>query len=570
MSHTLFRPSLGLIAAAIAAITYPPPPADACQKLPLVECHVSADPSVITGPTPVRVDFSVTNFPVSAPYPPPFLDDLNFDVSVAQRDNWFCSTGATGPPAGPVDIEPNSYSVELDEAFSPFADEPVTDTRTITVTPSEPLGLFAIEVSACGDVDGVPPCERQCTVHACVTPLDHELQENKPYAEFVSPSNTGAAGSRVPFALRVRRNGYAPGTPLTVVVTPTNFSDPSDLFPISPPDLTSSGRVVTGDEALIEFACDLPYPCFRGVANTYHVSIYDGPNVVWTSWWFAPSLAYVVVDDAPLARQELVAIDDGGGDGALTVGEEGTIHLRLYGRNPHFGDALLAARLETALPAGLTVASYDLHHHDNPLDRVDPTPAQLAATGTVDLSAGFAVDTASIDARFQGDPPFPPPEVFRDLYEVELLLATPLGGFPAPVELRFPGVTLSGTSAAGPVAATSDELVVLVAPGTDVRPNPVPNLYAVKTAPGSAGDVKLPWDDPPVDLTHGQATSFRLYLDQAAPPVAYAELVEGPDTAARTEEYRHIGAVSPTAPHAPTHLYRITAVNAGGDSGDAP
>src|SRR6185295_13818145 len=128
---------------------------------------------------------------------------------------------------------------------------------------------------------------------------------------------------------------------------------------------------------------------------------------------------------------------------------------------------------------------------DNPMDSYTPSPAELAATGTATPGTGsFRADTPLLEARFSADPGPPPPPVFRDIFEADVQLETPAAGFPAPIDLVFPGVLVSGTSGGSPHAETSEPMTVTVAAGRP--PNPVPAVVAVKSG---ASDVRVVWGD---------------------------------------------------------------------------
>ena len=160
----------------------------------------------------------------------------------------------------------------------------------------------------------------------------------------------------MPFSLRVDRHGYPPERPLTVRVIPENLVDPEDIFPLEPPGLSTTGLRLVGEEThLVNFRCGLHYPCFVGAHNDYHASIHDGARLLWDSRWRGSPLGRATVAEAPLAHLELVGLEAASCADRLSDFTEGTLHLRLYARNPYHGVPMDDVVIELPLPAGLTV-----------------------------------------------------------------------------------------------------------------------------------------------------------------------------------------------------------------------
>ena len=458
-----------LAAAITLALTATTQVVEACQDPPSAECEIVAAATVVPQGVPFEVYFTITNLDPRPPQPPavaPQLDDLEFTLSASAAESQQSPTGGECFNQGgtPHAIDPTEVVFTLDDSLSPAADQPNTWTGMFTVTPSGPsLGSY-VEVVATSedrDADGRP--DRQCVTSVCVETSPDLAARGIPDAFFEIPSQLGDAGSVLPFDLRVRRNGYDPSRPLTVKVEPQNFSDAVDIFPLDPPDLPTAGVEVLGDDELVHFTCSLHYPCFPGAANVYHVSIWDGPAELWNSRWINwLGLGEARVVRGPLARAQLVEALAEDGLGSLRGCSPGTVHLRLFARNPFAGADLEAARLELDLPSGVTVLSHELHFHDNPMDAIDPPPQDLAADGVVTIQPGlFAVDVARIEPRFASE--IPPVTVFRDLFEVELVLH--VDGIDDASELTFPGLRVSGTAAGELKQETGAQVTIPLEPG---------------------------------------------------------------------------------------------------------
>jgi hypothetical protein len=498
--------SLGWLAAtppAVRSCQLPPGPPDPPSISDVCELNASlvADRAVVRGGEAFQAIFTITNSATSfRGYPPPFKNDRLFDVEatacVDTDGDTVCDAGPPGclddagdpVSAAPSDVVDPERIVLLDDAWAPSADDPTSATLVFTVLPRREASWYSVQVT----VTVVDTLSRRfsCVLVTCVPGVPDTTPMAVPTAEFLEPDQSGFGGGVLPFALGVHRNGYPTDRPLTVRVTPENPYDPRDIFPMDPPDLATLGAIVTGDEEVVRFECHLHYPCFVGAYNAYAVTIHDGPALLWDSHWLEAPLGHAWVEEAPMAFLELVGMEQAGCGGRISACEGGVIHLRLYARNPYYGVRLDGVRLELPLPDGITVRSHQLHFHDNPMDDVTPSPAELAATGTVTSLPGlFRVDVGSMDPRFEGAPVAP--RVFKDLFEVELFLDAPTSALAGLTELTFADLTVAGTSMATPVSGTASLSVPI---GPDAPPDEI-----AAASPGllrfPAGPDLLAWGD---------------------------------------------------------------------------
>ncbi|MEM7248015.1 MAG: hypothetical protein AAF533_21965 [Acidobacteriota bacterium] len=362
----------------------------------------------------------------------------------------------------------------FDDAMDPDADDPTgwSGDHVERLFPAEselrPGYRHYFQLSV--ENEGRPLCRRR----ACVDIVDPDLRllGRLPEAWFEEPLVAATAGDTTSFVLHVRRNGYRPERPLTVRIERHNPDDPTDLFPIHPTTLTSDGVALVGEELSMPLTCSLHGPCFVGVKNDLHVSILDAGELLWTSRWSRPNgLGQARIAEAPLAR--LVHLG-----GQATTCEDGELRLRLIARNRFLDGDLRDVQLRLPLPPGLSVASHDLHFHDNPMDDHDPTEAELDASGTVRLEGSeLIVDVDRIETRFgRGEIP---PRMFRDMFEVDLVLTTDstiLSEGPLLLELTVDARSGSLTR------SESDTLALTVMP---------PMLPGELSAPGSTTPLRL-------------------------------------------------------------------------------
>ena len=222
-----------LFAAAAAA-----PASLGCQQPPQISCDLVAASVVLRHDQPFDVIATVTNLRDSfagGTTPPPWRDDMQFEItSNGQAFMQTCRLG-TPFPQDPIPSTPDPPSVMtiLDEMGSPYADGPTSFQQVFTFTPDFTGDFFSIEVQACGGRDPAGGnCQVWCFKGACFEASPDPAANALPHAEFVVPDQCGAGGDRLPFEVRVLRNGYDPTRPLTVRVIPSNESDPLDLFPI--------------------------------------------------------------------------------------------------------------------------------------------------------------------------------------------------------------------------------------------------------------------------------------------------------------------------------------------------
>jgi hypothetical protein len=222
------------------------------------------------------------------------------------------------------------------------------------------------------------------------------------------------------------------------------------------------------------------FPCVPGISNEYHVTIHDGDTLLWESRE-AGFIGRTVVESAPMPHVELVDMTGIGCDGRLLACEHGTVRLRLYARNPYFGSDMTDVRLDLPLPTACCVMGWQLHHHDNPMDAVTPPPEDLVADGVVTLMEDyFRVDVSRLETRFNDRPAVAPP-VFRDLFEVDLLLETPPGGFGS--DITFPGLTVSGTVRGLSKSETSGPLVIPVVEPSTMEVSPAGSEMPLRLLP---------------------------------------------------------------------------------------
>ncbi|MEM7248730.1 MAG: hypothetical protein AAF533_25595 [Acidobacteriota bacterium] len=506
-----------LVVAFLALTTLPSAIVSACQDHPTIPCSLVPESPVVTVGEPFTVTLSVTNLPGNPAAP--LQDDYEFVID-AQAFEAMVFEGE--PPFGGVEcwaddtgmelmVDPPSVTVTLDDARSAMPDDPVTWTGTFTITPTmDIVEGYHVQVNVCG---GETPgrCLVQCFNSACVLAELETTDRPVPHATFLDPLQFGEAGGSLPFAMQVQRNSYDPTRELTVTVTPQNNADPIDIFPITPPELTTVGHTIEAGvmDELVEFSCGLHYPCFHGVYNSYHVAIHDGPLELWNSRYvFWEGLGVARVNAAPMARNETVEVITPTG-GPLTACEDSSVHLRLYARNPYHMADLENVTISLDVPSDLEIRSAELHYHDNPLDAIDPPPAELEAMGLVERTGDtITITTPRIDHRYSIYPG-PAPPVFRDLFEVELILDTPADGLLDASELAFSGVTVTGTVLGVDFRETSDPLVFPVEPG----PGPLEVSVLGSAQPVTVTpDGTVSWEDG----SESGATSFDLYRGEIA------------------------------------------------------
>ena len=107
---------LGVTVACCLAMAALVPTASACQKPPQIPCNFELESPVVNQTDPFTVYLTITNFPVTAPFPPPFMDDMDFSVQLfpfGQPTGGGCFDLGR---AGDATLDPASYTVQLDEA----------------------------------------------------------------------------------------------------------------------------------------------------------------------------------------------------------------------------------------------------------------------------------------------------------------------------------------------------------------------------------------------------------------------------------------------------------------------
>lgn len=488
-----FRASTSAFALALSLAAGP---ADGCQLHPVsadVECRLTA-PRVVNDLEPFDVTVTYTNLGHPARNGVDFLDDHPVWVQPPQLSMGLGYTTENAcnvlPDSGVLPtIEPSEPStVFLDDPTSPSADGPTRHSVVYTITPQEPMNGRTLRITSCQS--------------ACITFLDGEAPPH-PIADFEPPLLEIPAGGEAPLTLSVRRNGYPLDRPLRVVVRSENSLDPADLFPLDPPEAGGSGLLLEAgeDEQSFLLGCRAHFPCYAGMANDLHVEIHDEDVLLWSSLidrQEAPGR--IEISETPLGRYELVELLERSGDGSLQGCEDASLHLRLEARNP-FTSPLENVTLTALLPPELELVSADAHHHDNPLDDVTPSAAELAAPASVRLAdRELVVELERLAYRFETPGPA---TVFRDLLVVDLVLRPVLGGIQRTPELVFADLTVTGTSAGQVIEESFAGFSVPVTPG------PAPGeLSGTDDAPllVEAGDV-LTW----ADGTRSGATSARLY-----------------------------------------------------------
>ncbi|MEM7247757.1 MAG: hypothetical protein AAF533_20640 [Acidobacteriota bacterium] len=425
-------------------------PAAACQDPPTNQATIAANvvvtPTIAAPGETVTVTLVVTNFGDPLAPIPVVNNDMGVAVSaeatLARKisearvcELWNLDTIATMRDDHFLD------HVWLDDAYSAHADEPTTWSTSYPITiPEDALlngaDILSVELRA---VTAWPFGLVGVDV-ICIQISDEP--STTPHATFVQGVSAGASGTQVPFEIHVERNGYAPERPLRLVVERENPSDPTDLFPVTPSQLVGEGMEIRGERAQVEMTCGLHFPCFVGMVNALHLKLMDGDFVVWESRITQPDgLAEACVNEAPLAYYELVSVN-GGDPGPLTAGEDNTIVVRAYGRNPAVGDPMTDVQLWAGFPPGCEVRDHYLHYHDNPLDSVEPSEGEMTPTDAVIFDYGdiFAIHYPSLDHRFVHFPSGPP--VFRDLLEVDLTVHVPSNLLEAGTDFFLPGALI--------------------------------------------------------------------------------------------------------------------------------
>ncbi|MEM7244744.1 MAG: hypothetical protein AAF533_05340 [Acidobacteriota bacterium] len=398
-----------------------------------------------------------------------------------------------------VDFEPTFVDVVLDDPSSPVGDHPSTAEATFTVTIEELPDWTTLRwPGSCG---GEVSCTHLFPAEEPLPPVPDAIIEDE--------VGMAPAGGSVPFRLLVRRNGYRPTHPLRVVVEPENPVEPQGLFPIEPAELRTTGAMLEAgaDETVVDFECHPHFPCFTGMPNRFHVRVFDDELVVWDSREVRPTgIARAWVEEMPRARIELLELVETSGDGRVQACEDATLRVRLALRNGH-RSALEDVSASLELPEELELIGSELHHHDNLLDDVTPTPAALAAEGLVRQEGRrLVVETSRVLPRFHAGPE--PPAVFHDLLEVDLHFATESGGVQRSSELRFSDLTVRGTVEGVLVEESTSGFVLPVGPGTSPAPGEVSAPDHVPLRVGVAGAPDLvTWDDG----VESGATSYRLY-----------------------------------------------------------
>lgn len=502
--------TLGVVFLLLPSCTFGTRLARACQDPPNVPCDLTPAVSVVSAGESFDVIFTMTNLGIdpTTGFPLPAADDLDFTIEVSAGGPFGGGCNRQFYPLAMSIDPPGPLQVQLDDAWSPAADEPTTFRQVFRVTPLEYSERYMVTVRAYAS-DPPTGGGRSCTVSACVSnpPPDAPPQ---PWAAFVEPVQSGDGGEHLPFDLMVHRDGYDPSHPLRVAVVPTNASDPIDIFPMTPPELadTTRGVIVTGEDEIVHFECHCHFPCFVGASNLYRVYIYD--DVTDVRLWSSSYVGKALVDRAPLALLELVDIVDASGNGALEACEPGQIHLRLIGRHPFANVPMDDMRLDLPLPAGVTPSSWSLHFHDNPMDAVVPLPAELTATGTVTPGpTNFVVETSRVAYRYETVPSRP--AVFQDMFEVELLLDVAPGAL-AQGSLDFAGFRVDGMVSGIPRFEVAPTVSLAIGPGSASEVS-APGRMPLRMQPDKE---TLTWDggvSPAFNVYKGEIASLPRYGD---------------------------------------------------------
>ncbi|MEM7244992.1 MAG: hypothetical protein AAF533_06580 [Acidobacteriota bacterium] len=400
----------------------------ACQNPPTVEGTITANViahQVFAQPGDlVPITVTATNFGDVFQDPPSYADGRFVFVDWTIRGVQLANPDDSCQAADAVDLGRVEFEetlpalAVLDDAYSPFADEPTSLSWTAYLVVPEADGLDAIrvEVRAHDGWGGTGSTDVTC-IRVSSSPLEG------PTASFESPVIGGASGTVVPFEILVERNDYPTERPLRLVVERENPTDPVDLFPIEPAQLAGEGILIDGDSARIGMTCGLHFPCFVGMANRLHLRLMDGDGVVWESRVEQPDgSGEACVSEARLAHFELLEVDGGPPTGSLIPGRDNEIVVRGYLRNPTVGSRMEGGFLGFGLPEGVELVDYRFHHHDNPLDAVDPTPAELEnrLAELLDRGDQVIVHVPWLEHRFVEVTSGPP--IFLDLFEVDLRL----------------------------------------------------------------------------------------------------------------------------------------------------
>ena len=88
----------------------------------------------------------------------------------------------------PLTLDPVNIMIQLDEAWSPFADQPTSHTQEITATPDGPpipsAFWYSFSAAACA-ADGMGTCVRGCNAFGAVCITDDPMQLTFPHAQFL-------------------------------------------------------------------------------------------------------------------------------------------------------------------------------------------------------------------------------------------------------------------------------------------------------------------------------------------------------------------------------------------------
>ncbi|MEM7248921.1 MAG: hypothetical protein AAF533_26550 [Acidobacteriota bacterium] len=470
--------SLALIAlAALVSVSPGPSPVRSCQLPPTPPTPPDTpNPQMLTSLLPVRpimqrgdeVSFTmgVTNY--GDPWRSPsafYTDDTRVTVDFEARLVRFHETPPEGDchdPSNIIDLGPLEATwqtlVELDDGYSPGADEDVAWAGRAEVEVELPdeggdYGILATVhayamVTETYQTDwGGGTAEREIawdsTSESCAIILENVPPF--PTAHFEDQINAALAGDWVPMQLVVERNGYEPVDELRVVVTRENPTDPIDLFPVEPAELIGDGSIVSAERSVFEMACGLHFPCFPGMANRLHATIYDGDFPVYLSEWTQPfGLGEACVLRAPLAYMDLLEVEGAVHGDSFTDCGDVEVELAAWARNPTIGGVLRDPELYMAFPEGTEILWVsEPHHHDNPLDDVTPTAGALLADADVVIDGRHLhVFGADVPDRFVDG--VAAPEVFYDMLEFEVRVRFPQEMLAEIDELEFWGPWVLG------------------------------------------------------------------------------------------------------------------------------
>ncbi|MEM7248922.1 MAG: hypothetical protein AAF533_26555 [Acidobacteriota bacterium] len=454
LSNASIRRAAGLVVSLGALLaTLPSPDTLACAEPPTppdpnpqLISTVLPDRTIVREGETVTFFLATTNFGEAWRSPPFRADNTRIEHDFQPRLVRFAVPPPEGDcfdPSNVTDLGPVpaewTRTLTLDDAYSPYADGPAAAVVTATLTVPEDTGAsYGIQarlVSRAHAVELIPNrsavsrdihYENEAQTCVLITGADDPVM--LPSARFSRQVNAGAAGDWVHTQVVVDRNGYEPTDELRVVVERENVTDPIDLFPIEPNQLVDGGVVLHGDSAAIDMACGLHYPCFVGMANRLHVTIYDGDFPVWRSQaTYQHGIGEACVARAPAAHLEVLEVSGAlNAAGELTDCGDVEMYVRAYGRNPTIGSRWRDLDMWLGFPEGVEILDVSRpHHHDNPMDSHEHPEHELYADADVFIEGSeLFVHAPELEHRFHRGA-WVTPTKFDDLLEVEVRIRIP-------------------------------------------------------------------------------------------------------------------------------------------------